>query len=104
MSWLILVFAGFLETVWALSLRIGAMGWWSIAVTVTAAAGSMWLLQVAARGIPIGTAYPVWVGIGAIGTAVLGLAIFREPITASRLAFLGLLIVAIIGLKMTSPA
>ena len=65
-------------------------------------AASMVLLSLAARTLPIGTAYAVWVGIGALGAAVLGIVLFREPVTVARLAFLALLLVSIIGLKVTS--
>jgi quaternary ammonium compound-resistance protein SugE len=64
---------------------------------------SMWLLALAARELPIGTAYAVWVGIGVCGTAIAGITLFQEPVTAARLLFLGLLVVAVVGLKLTSP-
>jgi quaternary ammonium compound-resistance protein SugE len=73
-------------------------------LTVAAIAASMFLLAHAARTLPIGTAYAVWVGIGALGAALLGMLLFGEPRTAARLFFLGLLVVAIAGLRLTTPA
>jgi quaternary ammonium compound-resistance protein SugE len=104
MSWILLVVAGLLEVCWAVGLKY-TQGftrlWPSLFVGVTLAA-SMVLLSLAARTLPIGTAYAVWVGIGALGAAVLGIVLFHEPVTAARLAFLALLLVAIIGLKVSS--
>ena len=104
MSWILLVVAGLLEVCWAVGLKY-TQGftrlWPSLFVGVTLAA-SMVLLSLAARTLPIGTAYAVWVGIGALGAAVLGIVLFREPVTVARLAFLALLLVSIIGLKVTS--
>jgi len=104
MAWILLVVAGLLETCWAVGLkytqgftRLGP----SLFVGVTLA-GSMVLLSMAMRTLPTGTAYAVWVGIGALGAAVLGIVLFHEPATAGRLFFLALLLVAIIGLKVTS--
>ena len=71
-------------------------------LTGGAIVASMYLLSVAARTLPIGTAYAVWVGIGAVGTAVLGMVLFDEPRTVGRLLFLGLLVVALAGLKLTA--
>ena len=105
MAWTLLFLAGLLEIGWALGLkytdgftRPGP----SVLVLVTFGA-SMALLGVAARSLPIGTAYAVWVGIGALGAAAGGMVLFGEPASASRLAFLGLLIVAIVGLRLTAP-
>ena len=104
MPWILLVVAGLLEVCWAVGLKY-TQGftrlWPSLFVGVTLAA-SMLLLSLAARTLPIGTAYAVWVGIGALGAAVLGIVLFHEPVTAARLAFLALLLVSIIGLKVTS--
>src|SRR5690606_41554596 len=72
------------------------------ALTVGAIAASMWLLSVAARTTPIGTAYATWVGIGSFGAAVLGIVLFHEPFSAARGLFLALLVIAIIGLRATS--
>jgi len=104
MAWILLIVAGLLEVCWAVGLKY-TQGftrlWPSLFVGVTLAA-SMVLLSMAARTLPIGTAYAVWVGIGALGAAVLGVVLFQEPVTAARLGFLALLLVAIIGLKVTS--
>lgn len=104
-AWVQLVLAGLLEVCWAVGLKY-TDGFRkplpSLFVLITLA-GSMFLLASAARTLPIGTAYAVWVGIGALGAAILGIVLLREPVTAARLAFLALLLVAIIGVKMTSP-
>jgi quaternary ammonium compound-resistance protein SugE len=103
MAWLYLVIAGLLETCWAVGLKYTegfTKLWPSLFVGVTLA-GSMFLLALAAKTLPIGTAYAVWVGIGALGAAVLGIFLFHEPVTPARIGFLALLLVAIIGLKAT---
>ncbi len=104
MSWVILVIAGLLEVCWAVGLKY-TQGFTklvpSVFVLVTLAA-SMLLLAKAANVLPIGTAYAVWVGIGALGAAVLGIFLFQEPVTLWRLVFLAMLLTAIIGLKATA--
>jgi quaternary ammonium compound-resistance protein SugE len=75
---------------------------WASIATAAAIAGSMVLLSLAARQIPIGTAYPAWVGIGAVGAAICGTLWLGEPFSIKRLFFVGLLIVALVGLKATS--
>ena len=104
MPWLLLLLAGVFEVCWAVGLKytdgFKALGP-SLFVFVTLAI-SMWLLSLAARALPIGTAYAVWVGIGALGAAVCGAVLFREPVTPARIVFLVLLIVSIIGLKFTA--
>ncbi|MEX2535817.1 MAG: quaternary ammonium compound efflux SMR transporter SugE [Trueperaceae bacterium] len=104
MSWFILVIAGFLETGWAIGLKYteGFSRPVPSVLTVVTMAASMWLLGVAVRELPIGTAYAVWVGIGAIGAAILGIVLFQEPVTILRVLFLSLLLVAIIGLRITA--
>jgi len=103
-SWMILAVAGLLEVCWAVGLKY-TQGFSkplpSIFVLVTLA-GSMFLLAKAAETLPIGTAYAVWVGIGATGAAILGIFLFHEPVTLPRMVFLGMLIAAIIGLKATA--
>jgi quaternary ammonium compound-resistance protein SugE len=103
MSWVLLFVAGLLEVAWAIGLKYtdGFRRPVPTVLTACAIAGSMWLLAVAARALPIGTAYAVWVGIGATGTAILGVVLFGEPLTAARGAFLLLLVVAIVGLRLT---
>ena len=105
MPWFLLVVAGLLETCWAVGLKYteGFTRPWPSVLVGIAIVASMWLLALAARELPIGTAYAVWVGIGACGTAIAGIALFAEPVTTARLVFLGLLVVAVIGLKVTGP-
>lgn len=105
MSWFKLVVAGLLEVGWAVGLPYtqGFTRPLPSALTIAAIVASMWMLASAARTIPIGTAYAVWVGIGATGAAVLGVVLFREPLSLARGVFLGLLVVAIVGLKLTAP-
>lgn len=103
MPWLILFVAGLLEAGWAVGLRTtdGFTRPLPSLLTGSAIVGSMVLLAIAMRDLPVGTAYAVWVGIGVIGTAVAGIVFYDEPATAARLAFLGLLAVAIAGLRFT---
>lgn len=111
MSWILLLVAGLLETGWAIGLKYteGFTRPLPTALTVAAMVASMGLLGLALRDLPVGTAYAVWVGVGALGTALLGTALlgivlFGEPATGARLFFLGRLVIAIAGLKLTSPA
>ncbi|HYO59657.1 quaternary ammonium compound efflux SMR transporter SugE [Archangium sp.] len=104
MAWILLIVAGLLEVCWAIGLKYteGFTRPLPTLLTVVAIIASMVLLSLAARSLPIGTAYAVWVGIGALGAAVLGIFLFHEPVTPSRVFFLALLLTAIIGLKLTS--
>ena len=104
MAWILLVLAGLLEVGWAIGLKYteGFTRPLPSVLTVASMVLSMGLLGLATKTLPIGTAYGVWVGIGALGAAVLGMLLFKEPATPARLAFLGMLLVAIIGLKATS--
>jgi quaternary ammonium compound-resistance protein SugE len=106
MAWLWLIIAGLLETGWAIGLKYtdGFTKLWPSVLTIAGIALSMFLLSVAARTLPIGTAYPIWVGIGAAGAVILGIVLLGEPATLARLFFLVLLLVAIIGLKLTGEA
>ena len=103
LAWIALLVAGLLEVCWSVGLKY-TDGFRkplpSLFVVVTLAA-SMFLLAWAARTLPIGTAYAVWVGIGALGAAILGIVLFKEPVTAARIGFLALLLVSIVGLKAT---
>ena len=104
MAWVYLVVAGLLETGWAIGLKY-TDGFRRPLPTILTAAGivaSMILLGLAARTIPIGTAYAIWVGIGAVGAVVLGIILFDEPRDLARMAFVALLIVSVIGLKLTT--
>jgi quaternary ammonium compound-resistance protein SugE len=104
MAWLVLVVAGLLEVVWALGLKVtdGFTRLVPSVVTIVAIVGSMLLLARAARTIPIGTAYAVWVGIGALGAAIGGAIFFKEPTSALRVMFLVLLMASIVGLKVSA--
>ena len=106
MVWIVLVVAGLLEVVWALGLKSthGFTRLGPSVLTGAAIVASMLLLARAARTLPIGTAYAVWVGIGAAGAAIGGVLLFGEEMPPRRLAFLVLLVVAIVGLKLTTPA
>lgn len=106
MPWIILVVAGLFEIGWAVGLKYthGFTRLWPSVLTVAAIVISMYLLSIASRTLPIGTAYAVWVGIGALGAALLGMILLGEPATGGRIFFLCLLLVAIIGLKLTTPA
>ncbi|MDF2775641.1 MAG: putative transporter [Geminicoccaceae bacterium] len=101
MVWLILVLAGLFEVGWAVGLKYseGFTRFWPSVVTAAAFVLSVGLLGVTLRTLPLGTAYAVWTGIGAIGTAIVGMVVFREPATAARIACLGLIVVGIAGLK-----
>lgn len=104
MSWILLVVSGLLECAWAIGLKYSdgfTKPGPSIFTLITLAA-SMGLLALAARELPIGTAYAVWVGIGAMGTALLGICLLGEPASAPRLACLAGLALSLIGLKLTS--
>lgn len=102
MSWLILFVAGLLEVAWATGLKLseGFTRPVVTAVTVVAMIGSVWLLGVAMRQIPLGTAYVVWTGIGALGSAVVGMLYFGEAATAARLGCLLLIALGVTGLKL----
>ena len=104
MSWTILFLAGLFEVAWAVGLKYteGFTRLWPSVGTLAAMALSFYLLAVAMRSLPLGTAYAVWVGIGAIGTAILGIVLFNEPASAGRLVSLGLILAGIIGLKLAS--
>ena len=100
--WITLGVAGLLEVGWAVGLKYadGFTKPWPSALTLAAMVASMWLLAQAARHLPIGTAYAVWTGIGVVGTALLGMALFGEPRTAMRLTCMVLIVAGIVGLKI----
>ncbi|MEZ2143165.1 quaternary ammonium compound efflux SMR transporter SugE [Bradyrhizobium sp. DN5] len=104
MAWSILFVAGLLEITWAIGLKYteGFSKFVPSVVTLAAMAGSIILLGVALKSLPVGTAYAVWTGIGAVGTATLGIILFDEPATAFRLASIALIIFGIIGLKLVT--
>ena len=102
MAWLILFAAGLLETGWAVGLKYteGFSRLWPSVWTILAMVLSLVMLIYALKTLPIGTAYAVWTGIGACGTAILGIVLFGEPATAARLISLGLIVAGIVGLKL----
>lgn len=104
MPWILLVVAGLLEVGWAIGLKYteGFTRWWPSVGTVVAMAGSVVLLGLAMRSLPVGTAYAVWVGVGAVGTALLGMVLFGEAASPARLVSLGLIVAGIVGLKLAS--
>ena len=101
MHWTLLFLAAAFEIVWAVGLKstAGFTRLWPSVGVGAAMVVSMALLAVAARGLPIGTAYAVWSGIGAVGTAIAGLVLFRESASPARLACLALIVVGVVGLK-----
>lgn len=103
MAWVILVLAGLFEVGWAIGLKYteGFTRLWPTLWTVLAIVSSLWLLAIAMKSLPIGTAYSVWVGVGVVGTVILGIVLFEEPINAARFISIMLIIIGIIGLKMT---
>lgn len=105
MSWVIIVFAGLFEIGWAVSLKYteGFTRLWPTCVTVASMAISLGLLGYAMKSLPVGTAYAVWVGVGAVGTAVLGILLLGEPATPMRLFSLCLIVAGIVGLKLATP-
>jgi len=106
MTWVILFVAGLFEIGWAVGLKYtdGFTRLWPTVATAVALLASMSLLGLALRTLPLGTAYAVWTGIGSVGTAVLGIILFREPATAMRLVCIGLIVIGILGLKLAGDA
>ena len=106
MNWIILVLAGIFEIGWAIGLKYteGFTRVWPTVGTVLAMMISLGLLGIAMKSLPVGTAYAVWVGVGAVGTAILGIVLLGEPANAGRLLSLGLILAGIIGLKLATPA
>ncbi|GGQ22041.1 DMT family transporter [Streptomyces roseolilacinus] len=104
MAWVLLVVAGLLEVGWSVGMKYtdGFTRFWPSVLTCLGIVASMVLLAQATRTLPIGTAYGVWVGIGAAGAAVVGMLVLGEPVTAARIFFVCLLLVAVVGLKATS--
>lgn len=105
-AWIYLILAGLLEVCWAIGLKYteGFTRLGPSIFTLTTLAASMYLLAKAANTLPIGTAYAIWVGIGAVGAGILGIVLFKEPVTIPRLAFMILLVISIIGLKFTAAS
>jgi quaternary ammonium compound-resistance protein SugE len=99
--WLLVVVAGLMETGWALGLKYsdGFSKPLPSILTAIGAVASFWVLSLAMKDLPVGTAYAVWVGIGAVGTAIAAVFLFNEPVTAMRIAGIGLIVAGIITLK-----
>jgi quaternary ammonium compound-resistance protein SugE len=106
MAWVILILAGLFETGWAIGLKYteGFTRLWPTLWTVVAMIISLWLLGIAMKTLPVGTAYTIWVGVGAVGTVILGIVLFKEPAHAARLISVGLIIAGLIGLKLSTAA
>ena len=104
MNWIILITAGLFEIVWAIGLKYteGFSRLWPSVLTLLAMAVSVGLLSYAMKSLPVGTAYAIWVGVGAVGTAILGILLFGESASMARLISLGLIIAGIIGLKLAA--
>ena len=105
MPWVLLLVAGLLEFGWAIGLKYteGFTKPIPSVLTVAAMTGSVILLGLAMKSLPVGTSYAVWVGVGAVGTAVLGMVLFNEPANLGRIASLGLIVAGIVGLKLATP-
>lgn len=106
MAWVNLFIAGLCEVGWAIGLKYteGFTRLWPTLGTVAAMAVSLWLLGVAMKSLPVGTAYSAWVGVGAVGTVILGIVLFGEPANPARLISVMLIVAGIIGLKLATPA
>jgi quaternary ammonium compound-resistance protein SugE len=106
MAWWLLLVAGLLEVGWAIGLKYteGFSNLWPSVLTLAAMAASVVLLGIAMKSLPVGTSYAVWVGVGAVGTALLGIVLFGESANAGRLVSLGLIVAGIVGLKLATPA
>jgi len=106
MAWTLIVVAGFFEIVWATLLKFtdGFTRLWPSIGTVLAMGISMVCMSFALRTIPMGTAYVVWTGIGAVGTVILGIVLFHEPRNVVRLLCIGMIIAGIVGLKLSSAS
>jgi quaternary ammonium compound-resistance protein SugE len=104
MAWFVLLIAGLFEVAWAVGLKFtdGFTRFWPTVVTGLCILVSMWLLAVAVRTLPLGTAYAVWTGIGTVGTAILGMVYFQEPADAVRILCIALIVAGILGLKLVS--
>ena len=104
MNWLILIVAGLFEVVWAVALKKsdGFRNVWADAVFLVGMVSSMWLLSLSLRTIPLGTAYAVWTGVGAVGGFVAGIDLFGESASALRIASAALIVAGIVGLKFAT--
>ncbi len=104
MAWVILIIAGLFEIGWAIGLKYseGFTRLWPSLGTLLAMTISFWLLGVAMKTLPVGTAYSVWVGVGAVGTVILGIVLFGDPLNLGRILSVALIIAGIVGLKLSA--
>lgn len=104
MNWIVLLLAGLFEVVWAIGLKYthGFTRPLPSVITVSAMLASFWLLSLALKTLPLGTAYGVWVGIGTVGAFIAGIVLFGEAITLLRVASVALIVVGLVGLKLSS--
>ncbi|MES2118073.1 MAG: quaternary ammonium compound efflux SMR transporter SugE [Pseudomonadota bacterium] len=104
MTWLILILAGLLEVAWAVGLKYTAGFTRPLAsvLTLLSMAGSVGLLGLALRNLPLGTAYAIWTGIGTVGTVIFGIVVLDEPASAARLACIAMIVAGILGLKLAT--
>jgi quaternary ammonium compound-resistance protein SugE len=104
MAWIYLLVAGLFEVGWAIGLKYteGFSRLWPSLATIAAMILSLGFLALALKDLPVGTAYAVWTGIGAVGTVILGIYLFSEPATGARLACIGLILAGIVGLKLVT--
>ena len=105
MAWVLLLIAGVLEVGWAIGLKYteGFTRLWPSVFTLGAMTASVVLLGIAMKSLPVGTSYAIWVGVGAVGTAILGIVLFGESANTGRLVSLGLIVAGIVGLKLSTP-
>ncbi len=107
MSWLIIFFAGLFEVCWAVGLKLNSNTEFRspliLSLTILSVIFSLALLSLAMREIPLGTAYAIWTGIGAIGAFIIGIVFFNEPFTITRILSVSLLVAGLIGLKLSAP-
>ena len=105
MAWIYLVIAGIFEIVWAMGLKAsdGFTRLWPSVITLVGMVISFYFLAQASRSLPIGTAYAIWTGIGAVGAVIFGMILYNEPRDLIRLLFVGLILAGIIGLRVTAP-
>jgi quaternary ammonium compound-resistance protein SugE len=104
MTWIILILAGLLEVTWAVGLKYteGFTRLTPTVLTLAAMAGSVGLLGLALRTLPLGTAYAIWTGIGTVGTVIFGIIVLDEPASAVRLGCIAMIVAGILGLKLTT--
>lgn len=104
MDWAILIVAGLFEAGWVVGLKYaeGFSRLWPTVWTVVSMAASLWLLGLATKTLPVGTAYSVWVGVGSVGSVALGILLFGEPANAGRLVSIALIVAGVVGLRLAS--